>query len=75
MIHNLDNGLTTCTIFLDLAKAFDSVSHSILLQKLENYGFRWNVLDPFKSYLCNRSQVVKLDGVKSAPLPIDYGVP
>ena len=40
LIHNLDSGLTTCTIFLDLAKAFDSVSHDILLKKLEKYGVR-----------------------------------
>ena len=35
LIHNLDKGLSSCAIFLDLAKAFDSVSHEILLRKMQ----------------------------------------
>ena len=38
ILKNLDNGLNTCSIFLDLTKAFDSVSHEILLKKLWKYG-------------------------------------
>ena len=60
MLKNLDNRTNTCAIFLDLAKAFDSVSHNILLRKLEKYGIRGNVLKFFESYLHCRSQVVKL---------------
>ena len=41
LLENLDKGLNTCAIFLDLAKAFDSVDHNILLRKLEKYGVRW----------------------------------
>ena len=38
LLSNLDNGLSSCAIFLDLAKAFDSVSHTILINKLYKYG-------------------------------------
>ncbi len=75
LLHNLDTGLHSCTIFLDLAKAFDSVSHTILLQKLEKYGIRGLALKLFKSYLSNRSQFVKVNGVTSSLLHILYGVP
>ena len=60
---------------LDLAKAFDSVNHDILLQKLEKYGIRGLALKLFKSYLSNRSQFGKVDGVKSSLIEILCGVP
>ena len=75
LLHNLDKGLSSCSIFLDLAKAFDSVSHPILLRKLEKYGIRGIALKLFKSYLSNRSQFVKLNQVESSRLQIDFGVP
>ena len=75
MLKNLDSGLSTCAIFLDLAKAFDSVSHDILLRKLEKYGIRGNVLNFFKSYLHDRSQFVKIGNVNSSSVKIKFGVP
>ena len=65
----------SCTIFLDLAKAFDSVDHQILLNKLSKYGFADNFLDFFTSYLSSRSQFVKVGTHSSCHLPIKYGVP
>ena len=62
---NLDKGVVTCSIFLDLAKAFDSVSHSILIRKLEKYGITGQVLKLFTSYLDERFQFVEIDKVKS----------
>ena len=48
LLSNLDKGLSSCAIFLDLAKAFDSVDHEILLSKLSKYGIRGNALNFFK---------------------------
>ena len=75
LINNLDKGLSSCAIFLDLAKAFDSVSHEILLRKLHYYGVRGKALELFKSYLSCRSQFVKLNGVKSSLARVEFGVP
>ena len=61
--------------FLDLAKAFDTVNHSILLKKLKAYGIRGNVYKLLESYLSGRSQFVKLDGICSSTVQIKYGVP
>ena len=47
-------------IFLDLSKAFDTLDHHLLLQKMEKYGIRGLTLDWFKSYLSNRTILVKI---------------
>jgi len=65
----------TIGIFLDLRKAFDSVSHGLLLEKLESYGIRGPVLNLFRSYLTGRSQVVRVGNAYSRPLVINTGVP
>ena len=65
----------SCCIFLDLAKAFDTVSHKILLQKLKHYGVRGVTNDWFSSYLSNRKQCVKISNSVSNPLSINCGVP
>ena len=75
LLHNLDSGLSSCAIFLDLAKAFDSVSHEILLKKLNYYGIRGTTYNLFKSYLSGRSQYVKVNDVCSSLTNIIFGVP
>ena len=62
-------------IFLDFAKAFDTVNHSILLDKLKYYGITEGTLDLFRSYLSKREQVVEVNGVLSDWGTIKHGVP
>ena len=57
---NMDKRLFSCGIFIDLKKAFDTVNHGILLNKLEQYGFRGIINDWFTSYLSNRTQTTEL---------------
>ena len=75
LLNNLDKKLNTCAIFLDFAKAFDSVSHEILIRKMEKYGVRGNALNFFKSYLSSRNQIVSLNNILSSPLVVKFGVP
>lgn len=62
-------------IFLDLAKAFDTVDHQILLFKMERAGIRGPVLNFIKSFLLNRQQFVCVSGNTSALKEVLYGVP
>ena len=62
-------------IFCDLSKAFDTLNHNILLQKLDHYGIRGKANEWFSSYLKDRKQYVELNNRKSTCLPIDTGVP
>ena len=62
-------------VFLDLSKAFDTVSHDILLLKLEHYGIRGIPLKLLESYLSNRHQFVTVNGHKSETKEINIGVP
>jgi hypothetical protein len=63
-------------IFLDLAKAFDSVDHSILIEKLPYYGIRGTALNWLTNYLSDRHQYVLCNETLSpTPRPILFGVP
>ena len=62
-------------VLLDLAKAFDTVSHNILLKKLELYGLKGVTLDWFSSYLSDRQQQCVVEGCVSKPQLISCGVP
>ena len=61
----LDDGQFACGIFIDLEKAFDTVSHDILLEKLNHYGIRGIANDWFRSYLSDRTQFVSINGFNS----------
>lgn len=73
--NHLDNGDKCLTVFLDLRKAFDTVSAPILVSKLEKVGIRDIALDLFKSYLSNRKQSVKVGQHISDVTDVSYGVP
>jgi len=72
---SIDNGNITAGLFLDLSKAFDTINHHILIQKLEFYGVRGIPLNWFKSYLSNRKQFVQFKNIKSDLFHISCGVP
>ena len=72
---SMDKQEMTCGIFIDLSKAFDTVNHQILIDKLDHYGIRGKPLELFKSYLSNRTQYVQIDNIKSKTKPITCGVP
>ena len=75
ILENCSKRLVSCILFLDLKKAFDSVSHKILLDKLEYYGVKGVALELFRSYLSNRKQVTVVDGFVSLMELIEWGVP
>ena len=79
MVENLksaiDNGQYGCGLFIDLRKAFDTVNHSILLNKLHHYGIRGITNDWFKSYLSDRQQYVSINGHNSSCSNLICGVP
>ena len=71
----LDGGEYVCGIFVDLEKAFDTVHHDILCEKIKAYGLRGNINDLLRSYLCDRKQFVSLGGFDSDVRPLTCGVP
>ena len=71
----LDRGNFVAGIFIDLEKAFDTVNHGILCNKLSYYGFRGKTNELLKSFLSNRHQYVSVNGFDSSHLGIKCGVP
>ncbi len=75
VINEMDNDKIPFSIFLDLSKAFDTLDHTILLEKLRYYGVDGAVPKLFESYLKDRKQYVDIDGTSSEMKPIITGAP
>lgn len=75
IITALDRGQHCAALFIDISKAFDTVDHSVLLEKLKCLGFDGNAYRWFRSYLMDRMQCVSVRNVKSDFLPVVNGVP
>ena len=72
---NIDNGLDNGVVFIDLKKAFDTIDHKIMLQRLGNYEVDPNSLRRFKSYLTDRTQKCRVNDHLSNSKPVTCGVP
>ena len=72
--NTLDNKNFGCEIFIDLQKAFDTINHQILLNKLKHYGVQGTALEWFDCYLSNRCQYVSVNGHNSSHLNVTCGV-
>ena len=62
-------------LFIDLSRAFDTISHKILIDKLYKYGIRGIALEWIKDYLLNRKQYVVYNNTKSNISSVEIGVP
>ena len=74
-LQSMDIGKEACATFFDLRKAFDSVPHRSLLEKLKTSGVNEHILSWLFSYLQGREQSVVLDGKTSSTVPVLSGVP
>jgi hypothetical protein len=72
---NIDQKKYVLGVFIDLKKAFDTVSHNLLIEKLENLGITGTAHNMFKSYLSNRTQVVKIGNYVSDSAAVGWGIP
>ena len=82
VLHFLDDIYTTfndkktlLAIYLDFSKAFDTIDHHLLCQKLNYYGIRGNINSWFKSYLSDRKQFVAIKNSNSVTKNLSLGVP
>ena len=73
--RQLNFGKHVLGIFIDLSKAFDTISHEKLLHKLNHSGVRGTPLSLISDYLTNRYQCTSILGEKSEKRKILFGVP
>jgi len=73
--NSLDVGEKVLCVFVDLAKAFDTVDHNIMIETLEKAGVRGITLNLFKSYLSDRTQCVRVVDSISGEEIVEFGVP
>lgn len=71
----MDKGGVVGAVFLDLQKVFDTLNHNNLLHKLYDFNFPIHFVNLIISYFSSRSQLVKIDNLKSNLLDLSTGVP
>ena len=71
--NNMASEKQTDVLIMDFSKAFDKVSHSLFVHKLEHYGIRGKTNNWIKNFLHDRSQTVVVDGVTSDYISVDSG--
>ena len=76
ILLDLDDKKALILVLLDLSAAFDTIDHSILMQRLQNrLGITGNALAWFSSYLSDRNSSISIDGKLSSPSSCRFGVP
>ena len=76
IILKLNSSNNMALILLDLSAAFDTIDHSLLLNRLHDmFGICGTALQWFKEYITNRTQKIILDNVTSSPIQLKFGVP
>lgn len=75
LFRSMDEGFQVDAVYTDYSKAFDKISHDILLQKLLSIGVHGDLLRWLESYLRDRSQAVAIKGFCSSFIPVTSGVP
>ena len=73
--YETEVGKVTAVVYLDIAKAFDKVSHEKLITVLDNKGIRGKPLDWIKDFLTDRTQVVRIQNIFSEEAAVKSGVP
>ncbi len=73
--YNMEKGELTGVVFLDLKKAFDTIDHNIMINKLNKFNLDEHAKTWFLNYLSGRVQSIKYLGTQSTRLPITCGVP
>ena len=75
LYKNINQGLTTVAAFIDFRKAFDTVNHTILVNKLEYLGIKGDLLSWIRNYLTDRKQCVVANNCTSSNAKVTRGVP
>ncbi len=75
LLEAMDNKQLSIVVFIDLSKAFESVQHETLLQKIQDLGASPAVYTWFKSYLSDRLQYVRIGTILSEVASLKYGIP
>ena len=74
-MNAIDKQQVPLAILMDFSKAFDTLDHKILLDKLKYYGIQGIALTWFENYLTGRTQYVQFNGINSNLVDITTGVP